>query len=818
MRRRSTMVAAFFALVAVLGGLIGNIATNNVNVTPAWRPGMWVATGVFTLLFIVGGLIEIRRSDSTDGLNPDRTLVLLADRLAKVVGQQWSQARRELNERLPIKVRWRAADSGLFMDWPVLVELATSGPGFPVRAAALWADEPDGLAGSANELVEAIDRVPTGRLVVLGDPGSGKTVLLTRLVLDLLSRRAPGDPVPIMLPLSSWNPVDEDLDSWVERSLIENHPELGQPVLPGQRINAARAVTNAGLLDLLLDGLDELSEGVRGRAIARLNRGIRPGQRLIITARTAEYRRAVSPLAGSEVLLTGAAGVEVAPLQPTEVADYLFNAAGPATRARWAEVLSTLATNPAAAVSLAFTTPFMVDLARTVYEAQPDDPLGYTAAHPSELTDHQRFPTRDAIEQHLLDHYLPAVYQLRREQTITDHWTADQGRRWLGFLARHLRDGKGERSAQLAWWNLHWAAPRWLSPVAVGLVTAAVIAPAFPFVGAGVGFIAAFAIGLPIRHWFRLPGHGLPMALAGGILGGLVGGLLGLAVFGPGEGNARLSSFIGNGLVVGIIVGSLGKFVAAFAAGLVGQAATVFYEQPSELVPARAIVAPLTHLLNGIGVGIAAGVAVALLGKVSPARRLRWSWGGFASGTSIGVLTGISVGAQSGIRAGVLTAVVASLAVGCGGAILFESRTINLATAASPSVVLRNDRATFWTSFVGFGTVIGGTIGMATALSANAVTGVTFGPVVGVKVGIADFIVGGLAFAFVQAAWGSYVITRCWLALSRQLPWRLGAFLADAHVNRGLLRQAGAVYEFRHDLLRQRLSSTPVLTQRTITA
>jgi hypothetical protein len=30
-------------------------------------------------------------------------------------------------------------------------------------------------------------------------------------------------------------------------------------------------------------------------------------------------------------------------------------------------------------------------------------------------------------------------------------------------------------------------------------------------------------------------------------------------------------------------------------------------------------------------------------------------------------------------------------------------------------------------------------------------------------------------------------------------------FLADAHENRGLLRQAGAVYEFRHESLQRRL-------------
>jgi GTPase SAR1 family protein len=41
--------------------------------------------------------------------------------------------------------------------------------------------------------------VPTGRLVVLGEPGAGKTILMGRLVLDLLARRADGGPVPSRL-------------------------------------------------------------------------------------------------------------------------------------------------------------------------------------------------------------------------------------------------------------------------------------------------------------------------------------------------------------------------------------------------------------------------------------------------------------------------------------------------------------------------------------------------------------------------------------------------------------------------------------------
>jgi len=44
--------------------------------------------------------------------------------------------------------------------------------------------------------------------------------------------------------------------------------------------------------------------------------------------------------------------------------------------------------------------------------------------------------------------------------------------------------------------------------------------------------------------------------------------------------------------------------------------------------------------------------------------------------------------------------------------------------------------------------------------------------------------------------------------LRRGMPWSLMGFLADAH-QRGVLRQAGAVYQFRHIELQHHLASRP---------
>ncbi|RSR93895.1 hypothetical protein EF917_26990 [Streptomyces sp. WAC00469] len=58
------------------------------------------------------------------------------------------------------------------------------------------------------------------------------------------------------------------------------------------------------------------------------------------------------------------------------------------------------------------------------------------------------------------------------------------------------------------------------------------------------------------------------------------------------------------------------------------------------------------------------------------------------------------------------------------------------------------------------------------------------------------------------SAWGRLGTARIWLALTGRAPWRLMGFLDEAH-RRGVLRQSGAHYEFRHLRLQQSLAGAP---------
>ena len=119
----------------------------------------------------------------------------------------------------PLAVSWLAADLSLFDSWDRLLSLTSDDAGRRPLPSPIWARNRDRLAGGDGDLAKTLARVPTGRLVVLGEPGAGKTTLMIRLVLKLLAQRTAGDPVPMLISLTSWDPVKEGLYKWLKRKL-----------------------------------------------------------------------------------------------------------------------------------------------------------------------------------------------------------------------------------------------------------------------------------------------------------------------------------------------------------------------------------------------------------------------------------------------------------------------------------------------------------------------------------------------------------------------------------------------------------------------
>jgi NACHT domain len=520
----------------------------------------------------------------------------VADQLAVAVGAQWeAEARvRRLNDPWPLPVSWAAADADLTDAWGSLVKLASSGAGWPVPPPArTWAAGPDELTGKGGELVEVLAQVPTGRLAVLGEPGAGKTMLMVRLVLDLLAGRGDGGLVPFLASMASWNPAVQDLSGWLVAQLLVDHPALAEPPSADMtEPTQAAALLAAGLILPILDGLDEIPEQVRGAAIREINDALRPGQQVVVTCRSQQYRAAIRPEGGIEVTLRAAAAVQLRPLDANTVRDYLCDdAAGPVAKARWQPVLAVLGTKVPAGQALS--TPLMVGLARAIYNPRPGELPG-ALREPAELCN-PALADRAAVESLLFDAFIPAAYR----DVLAGRWRAQDVERWLVYLASHLEDTI--RSPDLAWWQLPLAIP--------GLTFAARTAAwVVTLIGYGTGMRTAFRESpRPVRGIrLQAPSRGnVVVAVAAGAGAGVGAGVLLWA-----------AAEIGAGVAAGVAIG-VGFGVAAGVADW----ASVQRNRPLDLSSAASPAAVLagdrrTGTVLGVAAGVMAGVVAGVLAGV----------------------------------------------------------------------------------------------------------------------------------------------------------------------------------------------------------
>lgn len=301
--------------------------------------------------------------------------------------------------RFPLPVRWHHAPEAL-MDHTANVH----------RAPAGTTPEPLDLTGELDRIVEIYQLIPSGRLVILGQAGSGKTILALRFVVDLLDARATTDPVPVIFSLGSWNPTTTSLRDWLADQLIRDHPGLAAPGPAGDSL--ATALTGTGRILPILDGFDEIAQGLHRAALTELNA---TGMPLLVTSRPVEY---IDAVAGTDVL-TSAAGIELTDLTLTDLVNYLprttrkVTSTGAATVPVWDPVLNELRDHPHSLASVNLTavlaTPLMVVLARAIYSDTPDH-------NPSVL----------------LGNFIPTVYQ--HQPGDHRHWDSERVQHWLGYL------------------------------------------------------------------------------------------------------------------------------------------------------------------------------------------------------------------------------------------------------------------------------------------------------------------------------------------------------------------------------------------------
>ncbi|MFI1018624.1 NACHT domain-containing protein [Streptomyces sp. NPDC020965] len=595
----------------------------------------------------------------------------------------------------------------------------------------------------------------SGRLIVLGSAGSGKSAAAILTVLNALKRRcalAHEDerahfPVPVLLTITGWEHDRQHLKDWLVDQLETRYAFLRRRAF-GR--DAARRLVEDGRIALFLDGFDEMAPPLGKAALEAIDHSAT--YRVVILSRPEKFDLA---RAGH---LMGAAEISLLPVRPEDALAYVRRCHGTSVPEPWDQLIAHLAEQPHSELSRALGSPLTLSL---VHDAFVDPTV-------RELLAVGRFTRSEDILVDLLKRLVERAYRPDPGPSLVRYESADS-RRWLGFLAA----GMGRRGDYgLDWRRLHY----WASPFPRIAAIAAC--------GAVIGSLCGALIFGPGAY--RAMGNTGPWfgAQHVGFQGLLFGLLVGIVSEFRDPCSSRLRRFLTRGAphrrsnpAVGLLVG----------------------------VAVMLTVGNQTHYVWGLAAGLTVGLMAALdAARVHPDRgRTVWSrlkalvsrvalGTGCAAGTAIGLAYGFTKNLGYGLSAGI----VGTLAFGAmAGAARFSCDTD---TPTDPDTAWSRDLR----SAVTFGVATGLCLGLAFGYGNARVAGWGAGLITGLGHALP------IGLAATAAVSDSLRTALVFLQLRGRglFPVRGMRFLGDAH-RRGILRSEGNSYQFRHARLQDKLAS-----------
>lgn len=434
-------------------------------------------------------------------------------------------------------------------------------------------------------------------LLILGEPGAGKTITLLELCAALLDDAAAdlNAPVPVVLNLSTWATARKPLDEWLVDELLRQY-SLAPAV--------SRAWLAAGQLVLLLDGLDEVRPEAQSDCVAAINAfRAAPGGPLTVCCRRAAYHSLATPLNLMQA-------VRIEPLAEAQVAAYLADPRlqlGAAAAVAEDAVLRELTT-----------TPLLLNVMAVAYGGASPDALGP--------------PGQDAAQRraHLYDAYIRRV--LRRRPPGEAGYDAAQSLRRLRYLAGQMTR-RDETQFFVEGLQFDWlgAGEQRVARGVGGYLFGVVFGVVFGVLGSLFGVFGAVF----------------------GVLGGVVLGVLGGVLYGISPIQlveeleiARLNRRAVGMIVITFLVGVLASVLAGVVVYILDPSQVNLLGYVQEVV--------LISVLFGVGSGVLGGV-LELVRPVESRRRLRPNQGIRRSAVNAiraGLLTAILVGVPFGILNG----------------------------------------------------------------------------------------------------------------------------------------------------------------------
>lgn len=293
----------------------------------------------------------------------------------------------------------------------------------PLRAVLRRLDEPDHLLKQGQPIAE-IYRQLGMQLLILGEPGAGKTTLMMELTDQLIDEAAhsPNQPMPVVFHLSIWAVERRPLVGWLVDELYKLY---GVPRRLGQMW------VDTDQLIPLLDGLDEVAAEHRDACAAAINtfhdeHGLSP---LVVCSRNTEYEALQAKLR-----LRGA--IVIQPLSRLEVDRYLRQVGRPLAAVR-------AATRDDEHLAELLTTPLFLSIIALTYKGKAPSLVRASGS-------------LEERRQRVLADYVSAMLRRPRPSTASPPYAPAQTVSWLAWLAAAM--GAHGQSV----FYLDWMQPDWL--------------------------------------------------------------------------------------------------------------------------------------------------------------------------------------------------------------------------------------------------------------------------------------------------------------------------------------------------------------------
>jgi hypothetical protein len=614
-------------------------------------------------------------------------------------------------------------------------------------------------------------------LLILGAPGSGKTITLLVLARELISHAEdePTQPIPVVFNLSSWTDPRQNLLDWlIDELLVKYH-------IP-KKIGSRWLETN--WIVPLLDGLDEVKPAIQSGCVEAItaymqNNGV-PG--IAVCSRLKEYT-------DSPVRLHVSGAICLQPLTPEQVKDYLARSgdalAGLSAALEKDQVLQTLAQ-----------TPLMLDVMSLAYRDLPTEELTNRALN-----------TEKERRSHLFDTYIDKMFI--RKGKRTQEYTREHTLGWLSWLARRI-----QQHGQTLF-LIEQLQPSWLTTRGQRLVYILGSRMVFGLIfGLILTLTSELTFGLTSGRTFWLT-VGLSDGLSLGLIFGLASGLTDVWRFNRGSVWARIEKApprwqtviivaifgLAVGLIFGLILTLTSRLIVGLIFGLIfGLIGALFWglrsrhrSLTSDIQSVETLRWSRVEARRGFVFGLIVGLMFGLMFGLSV---------GLMFGLSDGLMFGLSDGLSLGLTYGLFGGLIGALFGGVRGGILDIKAIPNLGIKLS----MRNAVLVGGLGLLVFGLMFGLTFWMTVGLISSGLFGGLPAPSAQPMFGLTSGLIVGLIFGVIAFFWYGgqdviqHYILRSILYWKGYAPLRYANFL-DHATRLVFLQKVGGGYIFIHRLL-----------------